>query len=409
MVSLLILQYDNSDLHAFIHTVGDQLNHGILVFHDYAKIQEYVKTSGDQIIAIIANISLLPTSGAIFPKIPKIILTEGMPVDGSNLLRFDSVLDFVLNLKTHNHAYILTLIKRVISQESIQVLIAHREPYIRSLILSVLQKQGLEVHQASQLAQCKEIIQKHPSIKLILAGLELPQSIPGALLTWVRETRSKQDLALIGLADSNADGEAVRMLRLGANDVISVPPSLAEIQVRVAQNLALVNAFSEITELSRKDFLTGLYNRRHFYETAEKLFALMKRGKMRLAVAMLDIDNFKKVNDSLGHGAGDLAIVECARQLKKSLRETDVIARFGGEEFCVLLAGHEQVEHAQIVMERIIKRIAEQQMQFESHTFSITVSCGLAVTQTDQLDTMIQESDRLLYVAKTTGKNRVVV
>jgi len=407
-MSVLILAQDSPDLQGLIRHVETQIGQAVLRFSDYEKMENYCKESEDDVLAILAALKSLPTTGSVFPKIPKVIFTEGHPVEGSNLLRFENVLDFVLNPHPHNHAYILNLLRRVASQGKVTILVAHADSFSRTLLRNVLVKQGYVVHLASNLTQARESMHSHAGIRLVMCSMDLPGGAPGALLLHLRERYSKQDLSIIGLADAHAEGESVRMLRMGASDVLGMPPPLAEIQVRVAQNLALVEAFQEITELSRKDFLTGLNNRRHFHETAGKLFAQMKRGKIKLACAMFDIDNFKKVNDSLGHAAGDVAIVECARLLRVNLRETDVIARFGGEEFCVLLAGHEQVDHAVLVMERLVSQIAKQQLFFEGLTFQVTVSCGLTIHPCDSLEAMVQEADRLLYVAKTSGKNRVV-
>lgn len=407
-MSVLILAQENPDLQSLIRHIENQVGQAVLRFSELEGLENYCKESGDEVLAILASLKALPSSGSVLPKIPKVIFTEGHPVEGSNLLRFENVLDFVLNPHPHNHAYVLNLLRRVASQGKVNMLVAHADSFHRTLLRNVLVKQGYVVHLAGNLTQAREMMHSHPSIRLVMCAMDLPGGPAGALILHLRERYSKQDLAIIGLADSHAEGESVRILRMGASDVLGMPPPLAEIQVRVAQNLALVEAFQEITELSRKDFLTGLNNRRHFHETASKLFAQMKRGKIKLACAMFDIDNFKKVNDSLGHAAGDVAIVECARLLRVNLRETDVIARFGGEEFCVLLAGHEQVDHAVLVMERLVTQIAKQQLVFEGLTFSVTVSCGLTIHPGESLETMVQEADRLLYLAKTTGKNKVV-
>lgn len=408
-MSILILGSESHELKKLADCLASQTEQSILVFSEYNALDDYCTKSGDLVACLVASLSLMPSRPGLLPKIPKVIITEGMPVLGNDLLRWSNVMDFVQNTQSHNHSYIVTLVRRALRQGPVTALVAHGDQHVRNLLNNLLLKQGMQVFQASSFSQAKSQLAEHTDIKLVICSMEISGGTHGALLMHIREHRSKQDLSIIGVTDTQETGEVVSLLRQGANDVILMPISLAELHARVAQSLALTDAFQEISELSNKDFLTGLFNRRHFYEAAEKLFAQMRRGKIRLAVAMLDIDNFKRVNDTLGHAAGDLAIQEVARQLKLNVRETDVVARFGGEEFCVLLAGHVEEEHALQVFERLVQRIAQQQMVLGNHTFTVTVSCGLALHPEENLDAMIQESDRLLYQAKTTGKNKVVV
>ncbi len=123
---------------------------------------------------------------------------------------------------------------------------------------------------------------------------------------------------------------------------------------------------------------------------------------------MIDIDDFKKVNDSFGHPAGDMAIISLAEQLDHEVRKTDLVARFGGEEFCVILSGIDK-EQAVAVMERIRKALEEKVHTSESgEEFSITVSIGITVNEEKTLEDMVKEADRLLYTAKASGKNCVI-
>jgi len=358
---------------------------------------------------MIINQRLLGPGGHAFGTLPVIVVSDGLPVEASLMLRAENVLDYVMDYATHNHGQIVSLLRRVQFQGIMKILVVDSESTIRNLFCNLLKKHGFHVLQAKNGREALEMLEENTEIRLVLTDMDMPFINGAALINAIRAKYSKQQLPIIGLADDHIDGVAVQFLRLGANDVISMPPkSLFELQVRVMQNIELAEAFHEILELSRKDFLTGLFNRRYFYETASTIFAQMRRGRIKVAVAMVDIDNFKKVNDTYGHGAGDNAIIDTARMLKANLRDTDVLARFGGEEFCILLAGLESAADAVLVMERLVKKISENQLSHEEHEFKITVSCGVCLQPMEQLEAMIQESDRLLYVAKTTGKNRVV-
>jgi diguanylate cyclase (GGDEF)-like protein len=164
-------------------------------------------------------------------------------------------------------------------------------------------------------------------------------------------------------------------------------------------------------ELAGTDFLTSLVNRRSFLEIAEIAYQRMKIDKGQLAIIMLDIDNFKNVNDRYGHKAGDTVLSAVASSIRKSLRQGDVAARYGGEEFIILVVGS-SAEQALHIVERIRQAVAQLAIQIEEVIIRITISLGLACMNPDQvlpLDLLINFADQALYMAKQQGKNRGVV
>lgn len=182
--------------------------------------------------------------------------------------------------------------------------------------------------------------------------------------------------------------------------------------VIIIENIKL---FDEVKKLAIEDDLTKIFNRRYFFELAEREFKHHKRYSefKPLAVVMIDIDNFKSINDTYGHMEGDKVLRMVAQKCKESLRETDLIGRYGGEEFVVLLP-HTNAEEAAVVVERLRKNIAECCISCENHKekfINITVSIGVAVMddEIDSLDELIKKADKALYAAKSEGKNCVVI
>ncbi|NSW89583.1 MAG: diguanylate cyclase [Firmicutes bacterium] len=178
--------------------------------------------------------------------------------------------------------------------------------------------------------------------------------------------------------------------------------------------IAIKNAklFTEVKNLARIDDLTKLSNRRYFFELAEREFKLHKRYKnlQTLSMIMMDIDDFKKINDTYGHYLGDNVLRAVAEKCKKSLRETDIIGRYGGEEYTILLP-HTGSEEAKSVAERLLSSIAECPIIFDDNEISVTVSIGVAVMD-DSINTMqelLQKADTALYAAKKKGKNCIVL
>ena len=164
----------------------------------------------------------------------------------------------------------------------------------------------------------------------------------------------------------------------------------------------------QIKEMANLDYLTKLYNRRYFFEIAEKFYENAKRSLVNIAVVTIDIDYFKKINDTYGHEGGDFILVSFADILKNNLRSADILCRYGGEEFCILLVLKDKDDAFHIV-EKIRKIVENKRFIYDNNDISITVSAGISLILGDSLNEMIKESDKMLYEAKNAGRNRTLI
>lgn len=170
---------------------------------------------------------------------------------------------------------------------------------------------------------------------------------------------------------------------------------------------ALETELEEVAGLVREDQLTGALNRRGMDEAFEKEIARATRAAASLSLALLDIDHFKKLNDSLGHQVGDQALVHLARVVKSLLRPTDVLARYGGEEFLILLPNTDAVEGQQ-VMQRVQRELTREYFLHDNQRVLITFSAGVAEMQSgEDREGLIGRADAAMYRAKAAGRNRV--
>lgn len=163
----------------------------------------------------------------------------------------------------------------------------------------------------------------------------------------------------------------------------------------------------ELQVMSRVDGLTGLYNRRYWQERFDFSFKLAKRQNKSITAMMLDIDHFKKVNDTFGHQAGDKVIKTLADVINKSVRETDLAGRYGGEEFAIILTDSDAA-NATNVAERIRRLSEAQQVEHDGHIIRFTVSIGLAeyCPQCNASMQWLELADQALYDAKENGRNQ---
>jgi diguanylate cyclase (GGDEF)-like protein/PAS domain S-box-containing protein len=163
--------------------------------------------------------------------------------------------------------------------------------------------------------------------------------------------------------------------------------------------------------LARTDGLTGLYNARHFFELANRELSIAHRYQRPLAILMFDLDDFKQINDIAGHAAGDNALMQVAQTTSTHMRAVDVLARYGGDEFVILLPQTNAQEALQIA-ERIHKSAAALRLETEKGTLTVTLSIGIAEAFSDSpdenIETIIQHADKALYLAKANGRNRII-
>lgn len=175
------------------------------------------------------------------------------------------------------------------------------------------------------------------------------------------------------------------------------------IEVKLLMNALQESAFT--------DGLTGLYNRKYLEETLKKLVPQTKRNNKKIGLLMLDMDHFKAVNDEYGHDIGDKVLKELARILNENLRESDIIVRYGGEEFMVLLMGVDDEQKALEVAAKIGEKVRENEIDvYAGATIKKTISIGLSMFPDDSsnFDTVIKNADIALYEAKSSGRDKVV-
>lgn len=163
-----------------------------------------------------------------------------------------------------------------------------------------------------------------------------------------------------------------------------------------------------ISQVAQQDFLTGALNRRGMNEAIEREFDRADRHNTPLSLAIIDIDHFKKINDTMGHSTGDVALAHLAKVVKSIIRSTDVLARYGGEEFVILLPGSKEKDAVNVIA-NVQRNLTKNFFMHDSNRVLITFSAGVAERKNGELfDEVLPRADAALYVAKQTGRNRVV-
>jgi diguanylate cyclase (GGDEF)-like protein len=340
--------------------------------------------------------------------IPSVILTATLDEESRESFLKKDIIDYVVKDGKTSIEYAISAISRTLKNYDTTILIVDDSPLYRKTISDSLKKIHLNVVEAVDGEDALEILSKEHNISIVIADNEMPKMNGIDLTLKIREQYKKDQLGIIAISSADTQDVITKFLKYGANDFINKPFSHNEIITRVNSNLELLDLFQEIKDLANKDFLTGAFNRRYFFDAGNAIYGKSKRAKKVLAVAMIDIDKFKNINDTYGHDVGDAAIKEIKKILDANLRSSDLMARFGGEEFCILLEDI-TIENTKILFEKIRKAFEDNIIKIDALTIKYTISTGIYYGLSISLEEMIKLSDKALYEAKKSGRNRVII
>jgi diguanylate cyclase (GGDEF)-like protein len=297
-----------------------------------------------------------------------------------------------------------------------RIVLIDDDPAIVRLLKKILTDHGMEVIACSTAGEGMTALEEH-DWDICLLDRGLPDSDGIEICRRVKAEAHFDARRVIILSGYDSLDARVEALNLGADDYITKPFHPAEVLARlnasrrvVEMQQQLVEMAKQLEELSGRDDLTGIFNRRHFRRTVARAFDHCRRYKRPLSVALIDVDHFKKVNDSFGHQAGDTVLAEVAKRFKRSVRSSDYLARYGGEEFVVLLP-ETQLGDAVSFGEKLRAAIASAPVAIaEGEALPVTVSVGAAsvpYTEFNSASELIRAADQALYRAKRNGRNRV--
>lgn len=295
-----------------------------------------------------------------------------------------------------------------------KILIADDDVTSRAMLAGILRKKGYDILEAVNGAETLEIMQRSDAPRLAVIDWIMPEMDGLEVVRRIRSLKTEQPPYLIMLTAKSEKGDITTGLDAGANDYLAKPFDPGELisRIGVGQRMVemqeeLIAARNALLHEATHDALTGLLNRRAILEALSRELLRAERNHCRLSVGLFDIDHFKRVNDGYGHAIGDEVLRVFAETLTTFLRGYDLIGRYGGEEFLVVIPDHSMTDD-QDIYERLKSKIAEKPIATQSGELSITVSIGVAFFHRGvDADALIEAADKALYRAKEQGRNRV--
>ncbi|MBL8763336.1 MAG: diguanylate cyclase [Phycisphaerae bacterium] len=288
------------------------------------------------------------------------------------------------------------------------VLIVDDSVDVHRLLTARLKHEPIELVSATNGVQAVQLAkQRLPAT--ILLDLDMPQMDGLSVLRALKDEPSTRTIPIIVLSGLQSSQDKVTAFELGANDYVTKPFDLAELRARLRASLRLHHLLGLLSDRADLDGLTGLGNRAAFNKRWAQETSGNRRYGTPLSLLIVDIDHFKKINDTYGHPAGDEVLIGFAKLLQKECRETDIPCRYGGEEFALIMPSTSPADAAQVA-ERI--RVAVAGVTWPRHPeHHVTASFGVAgVAQTPcplSAEAWLEAADKNLYSSKKSGRNRV--
>jgi diguanylate cyclase (GGDEF)-like protein len=292
------------------------------------------------------------------------------------------------------------------STDPYRVLVVEDQAPIANYYKMVLTMAGMDAQVMTDATKViQQMIEFHPD--LVLLDLYMPEVNGAELVKVIRQIDEFVSIPIVFLSSEDDFNKQMEAMSLGGDDFLTKP-------IKASHLVALVKSRLERLKTLRsymvRDSLTGLLNHTSSRSALIQEVNRCGRQKARLAVAMLDIDLFKQVNDTFGHAAGDNVLKSLSRLLKQRLRKSDIIGRYGGEEFMVLLLDVD-VENAYLIMDEIRTHFSEvKHFATQSGSLQVTFSCGIATyPEITDPKVLTEAADKALYAAKAAGRNKIVV
>lgn len=411
----ILIVEDNKALAKLIaKKMEDKVEMDIDIAHSLAEAQVFLTDPKEYFIALLdLNLPDAPNGEVvdyvISKGLPSIVLTGSMDEATRESFIHKDIVDYVYKGNMDDINYIFRIINRLSKNRQYKVMVVEDSAPFRSALKKILTSLQFQVFTAAHGEEAMNYFTDNPDIKLALCDYRMPVKDGLEVLKEIRAIGDKNQIGVLMMTSPSENVNGAIFLKNGANDFIAKPFVKEELICRVNNTIEAMENINQIADFANKDFLTGVYNRRYFYENMNEYVAYAEEHMEPYVVAMLDIDHFKKINDTHGHNNGDKVLKTLAKKLIDETKGDDLIARFGGEEFCIILKDISNEDAVKFFV-NLRANIANCKVQLKKEQISFTVSIGVAFSRSDyRLDELLELADEALYRAKENGRNRVEI
>ena len=411
----ILLVEDSTIVRKFMINQFEKSQFELLVAKDYKEAKVKTRLHKKKIKVVLADLNL---PDAPHGEVVDFLLEQGMKVvvftanmseDTYYEMMQKNIVSYILKDSKESLVYAANLIKQIATNDKYPILIVDDSSVARKKMRQALGKYNYTLFEASNGLEALEVMNKEREIKLIITDHEMPMLNGLGLVKNIRKLNPRDELAILVITSADDSFLTIEYLKYGANDILKKPFVDEEVVYKTALQIEMLEYIRNSREAVDRDYMSGAYNRHYFFNEAKNYYEKTLVDKESFILSMIDIDNLKEVNDKYGQDAGDAVIKKAAKILQDNVKGSDVVARFTGGEFGVLIKDI-NVDSAEATVEKLRYKVEEGRVEIGSEDIiKFTVSIGMTMDLADSFDEMLNEADTLLYRAKQNGRNRVEV
>jgi len=378
-----------------------------LYAESFAQAKAIVEAEQEPLFAAVVDLNLPDAPNGevvdftLGKNIPTIVLTGSFEEEKRKELLSKGVVDYVTKEGKYSYVYTKNLIHRLSKNEHVAVLVVDDSSTGRHYISALLRQHRYHVHEAKDGMDGIKVLLEHPNIRLVITDYNMPRMDGCEMIQNIRSKYEKSDLVIIGLSSEGEESLSAKFIKSGANDFLRKPFNQEEFYCRVTHNVELLEMIETIRDSSHRDYYTGAYNRHYFFEHGEELLKQAREKSTPAAAVVIDLDNFKDINQTYGNDAGDAVMRTIAAELMVTF-ERFLIARADGQEFYGLLIGLDN-EKAVALVERVRQILAGMPISVGEGTVNVTFSAGVSNLTDGNLENLVYNAAQCLGRAKEAG------
>ncbi|MEA1892313.1 MAG: diguanylate cyclase [Campylobacterota bacterium] len=412
MEKILIVE-DNKTLAKLIATkIEHALGYEVDVAYKLSEAKLFLKRYDYFLALLDINLPDAPNGEVVDYVLSKgcraIVLSANIDKEFRKKILQKNIIDYVNKGGIGDVNYIIESIKRLEKNQEHKVLVVDDSMVFRKTMKDMLENLFFNVVTVAHGEEALGILEVHLDTSLVITDYNMPV-MNGLELTYeIRKKYNKSQLCILAISSNNDEQINAMFLKSGANDYINKPFSKEEFSCRVNNSIEALENIQFITNHANRDFLTGLYNRRYFFKNMSEYMQDTQESGEKFAMAMVNIDFFKKIDDRYGADIGEQIIISLSEILRTHLSYSDLVSRFDAEEFCLVLKNISKEEAVDVfetlrdkVQNYIFTTAKDEEIRF-------TISIGATMNSFDTLEETMDHADMLLYNIKQGGGNMLV-
>lgn len=411
----ILIVEDNKALAKLIaKKMEDKVEMDIDVAHTMAEAQVFLNNSKDYFIALLdLNLPDAPNGEivdyVISKGLPSIVLTGSIDDATRESFIHKDIVDYVYKGNMDDINYIFQIINRLSKNRQYKVMVVEDSAPFRNSLKKILTSLQFHVFTAAHGEEAMSYFADNPDIRLVVCDYRMPVKDGLEVLKEIRVAGDKNQIGVLMMTSPSENVNGAIFLKNGANDFIAKPFVKEELICRVNNLIEAMENINQIADFANKDFLTGVYNRRYFYYDMQEYLSSIEENPAPYAVALIDVDGLKDINDKYGQDGGDKILKHIAKRLIDDTKSNDTVARFGSGEFCVVLKNMPQEDAVKFLVS-LRAGMAANPINIKSEPVKISVSIGVTFGKTDYaVDEILDIADEALHRAKENGRNRVEI